>query len=119
MRFTMLTPSAPMRSNVRTAVLCDRDWKPPIAETILLEGSLFARSKRRNLPVLQAVEHEGEGSFLMELWKDASLIVIVDAANSGSVTGHDPSLRRPPSISAGQIRNVSTHAFGLAQAVEF
>ena len=43
--------------------------------------------KRRNLPFLRAIEHEGEGTSLMELWRDAGSVIVVDAVTSGSVTG--------------------------------
>lgn len=76
------------------------------------------RIKRRNLPFLQAIEHEGEGTSLMELWGGAEQVIVVDAVSSGSVTGtihrFDALLQSLPRI----IFNVSTHAFGFIEAVE-
>ena len=74
--------------------------------------------KRRNLPFLRAIEHEREGASLMELWRGAGPVIVVDAVTSGSVTGtvhrFDALLESLP----GQIFNASTHAFGLVEAVE-
>jgi hydrogenase maturation protease len=74
--------------------------------------------KRRNLPFLRTIEHEGEGTSLMELWRGAGPVIVVDAITSGSVPGtvrrFDVLLESLP----GQIFNVSTHAFGLVEAVE-
>jgi hydrogenase maturation protease len=76
------------------------------------------RIKRRNLPFLRAIEHEGEGTSLMELWKGADHVIVVDAVSTGRATGtihrFDALLQSLP----GQIFNVSTHAFGLVEAVE-
>ena len=74
--------------------------------------------KRRNFPFLRAIEHEGEGASLMELWRGAGPVIIVDAVTSGSTPGtvhrFDALLESLP----GQIFNVSTHGFGLVEAVE-
>ena len=74
--------------------------------------------KWRNLPFLRPIEHEGEGTSLMELWRGAGPVIVVDAVTSGSVTGtvhrFDARLESLP----GQIFNASTHAFGLVEAVE-
>lgn len=79
---------------------------------------IVRRIKRRNLPFLRAIEHEGEGTFLMELWKGVGHVVVVDAVSSGSVTGtvhrFDALLQSLPA----QLFNLSTHAFGLVEAVE-
>jgi len=76
------------------------------------------RIKRRNLPFLRAIEHEGEGTSLMELWRGASHVIVVDAVSSGSVTGRihrfDALLQSLPR----QLFSVSTHGFGLVEAVE-
>ncbi len=104
-------------SDVKTPVLVIGIGNPCRGDDSI--GRIVVRKiKRRNLPVLRAVEHEGEGTSLMELWKGASHVIIVDAVNSGSVTGtihrFDALLQSLP----GQIFNVSTHAFGLTEAVE-
>jgi hydrogenase maturation protease len=82
-------------------------------------GRIVVRSiKRRNLPYLRTIEHGGDGTSLMELWKDAGHVIVVDAVSSGRATGtihrFDALLQSLP----GQIFNISTHAIGLVEAVE-
>lgn len=76
------------------------------------------RIKRRNPPFLRAIEHDGEGTSLMELWRGAGSVIVVDAVSSGSVTGtihrFDALLQSLPA----RLFNVSTHAIGLTEAVE-
>ncbi len=82
-------------------------------------GRIIARQiKLRKLPRLLAIEHGGEGTSLMELWKDEAQVIVVDAISSCNVPGKihrfDAHLQPLPA----QIFGVSTHAFGLAEAVE-
>lgn len=64
------------------------------------------------------IEHTGDGAALMELWKDADSVVVIDAVLSGAAPGtvsrFDAALRPLPAL---MFRD-STHAFGLAEAVE-
>ena len=64
------------------------------------------------------IEHTGEGAALMELWKDADPVIVIDAVRSGAAPGtvsrFDAALRPLP---ASMFRH-STHAFGLLEAVE-
>jgi hydrogenase maturation protease len=77
-----------------------------------------ARVKRRNELFLKVVEHSGEGAGLMELWEDASTVIVVDAVTSGAETGivhrFDASRQALPVRFCGG----STHAFGFGEAVE-
>jgi hydrogenase maturation protease len=54
----------------------------------------------------------------MELWKGAGYVIVVDAVSSGKATGtihrFDALLQSLP----GPIFNLSTHVFGLVEAVE-
>lgn len=82
-------------------------------------GRIVVRQiKRRKLPFLRVIEHEGEGTSLMELWKGGGHVIVVDAVSSGGVTGtihrFDALLQSLP----GQFFNLSTHAFGFVEAVE-
>jgi hydrogenase maturation protease len=82
-------------------------------------GKIVVRKiKHRNLPFVRALEHEGEGTSLMEMWTGADRVIVVDAVSSGSVVGtvhrFDATLHPLP----GQIFSVSTHTFGLVAAVE-
>jgi hydrogenase maturation protease len=82
-------------------------------------GLIAARRVRQQVPECGSViEHAGEGAALMELWKDADTVIVIDAMRSGAAPG---TVRRfdaelgplPTSMFRG-----STHAFGLAEAIE-
>jgi hydrogenase maturation protease len=64
------------------------------------------------------IEHTGEGAALMELWKDADAVIVIDAVRSGAAPGtvsrFDATLCPLP---VSMFRD-STHAFSLAEAVE-
>ena len=64
------------------------------------------------------IEHTGEGAALMELWKDADAVIVIDAVRSGAAPGtvsrFDAALCPLP---VSMFRD-STHAFSLAEAVE-
>ena len=64
------------------------------------------------------MEHSGEGASLMETWKGADAVVLVDAASSGSPPGtiHRLEPTRQP-LQATMFQS-STHAFSLPQAIE-
>ena len=74
-----------------------------------------ARIRKRGL---QAIDHTGDGLALIELWEGHSAVVIVDAM----VTGAAPGTVRRFDAAAGPLPReafaVSSHAFGLAEAVE-
>jgi len=81
-------------------------------------GVLVAREIRRRLPTgLRVVEASGEGASLLEIWKGAPGVIIVDAINGpmpGDIHRFDVSATRiPKSLSL-----FSSHAFGVAEAIE-
>jgi hydrogenase maturation protease len=81
-------------------------------------GLIAARRVREQVSECGSViEHTGDGAALMELWKDAEPVIVIDAVRSGAAPGtvsrFDAALRPLPA----SIRD-STHAFGLAEAVE-
>ncbi|MBL9152363.1 MAG: hydrogenase maturation protease [Verrucomicrobiales bacterium] len=63
-------------------------------------------------------ESGGETASLMERWRDANVVLLADAAQSGApagtVTRLDASTRPLPAA----FLHCSTHAFGVAEAVE-
>jgi hydrogenase maturation protease len=70
------------------------------------------------LPDVTVLEQSGEGTALVEAWKAAEQVIVVDALSSGSEPGTIHRFEAgqkplPAHFSAG-----STHAFGLAEAVE-
>lgn len=82
-------------------------------------GICVVRELRRRNPGLSNVrEASGEGSALMQAWEGADRVIIVDAVFSGKVPGAiyrlDASLREIPR----GLFHYSTHAFGVAEAVE-
>jgi len=64
------------------------------------------------------VEVNGEGAALMETWEGADAVILIDAVSSGAAPGtvHRLNAHRQPIPS--QFLNCSTHAFGVAEAIE-
>ena len=82
-------------------------------------GLIAARQVREQVSEhCSVIEHTGEGAGLMELWKGADRVIVIDAVRSGAVPGtvsrFDGTLRPLP---ASMFRD-STHAFSLVEAVE-
>jgi hydrogenase maturation protease len=82
-------------------------------------GLVVARRLRQlSLGNITVIEESGEGTDLMESWKGADTVIIVDAASSGAKPGTihriDAGAQRIPT---GLLR-YSTHAFGVGEAVE-
>lgn len=82
-------------------------------------GIAVARRLRGRLPSgVRIVEVSGGGTALLDTWKDAATVVIVDAVQSGARPGTIHRL----DAHAGQIPSsyfhCSTHAFNVAEAVE-
>lgn len=74
--------------------------------------------KGMNLPDVVAVEQSGEGSSLIEAWKNANDVIIVDAVSSGAVAG---TIHRFDSCNQSvptEFFHYSSHAFGVAEAIE-
>jgi hydrogenase maturation protease len=76
------------------------------------------RLRELDLPGVTVVEQSGEGAALVESWKDAGRVIVVDAISSGGEPGdiyRFAAAGQPlPALFSGD----STHAFGLAEAVE-
>lgn len=69
-------------------------------------------------PGVAVREESGEGAALMEAWKDADSVILVDAVQSGDAPGTIHRLdARAQSIPA-KFFHYSTHAFSVAEAVE-
>ncbi len=70
---------------------------------------------------MQMVQHSGEGTSLIELWRmnGTATVYIVDATYSGLPAGSIQyfEIHNKP-LPACFSRNTSTHAFGLAEAIE-
>ncbi len=82
-------------------------------------GRRVARELRERAPrTLTIQEATGEGTALLESWKGADAVFIIDAVASGAPPGtiHRLDARAQP-LPVGFL-HTSTHAFGVAQAVE-
>lgn len=81
-------------------------------------GPLVLQHVAARCPQARLVEAWGEGAALMETWRDEDAVVIVDAArpagNPGRVVRMDASRVRVPA----SLLFLSTHLFGVAEAVE-
>ena len=77
-------------------------------------GRVVARRLRElELSDVEICEASGEGTALMEAWKDAAAVILIDAAQSGAAPG---TIHR---LDASRVLfHYSTHAFSLAEAVE-
>jgi hydrogenase maturation protease len=73
---------------------------------------------RLNLPQVQVLEHSGEGASLLEHFREADLVIIIDAAQTESSPGTMHFFDAINSPIPSNFFNYSTHAFSVAEAVE-
>jgi hydrogenase maturation protease len=74
---------------------------------------------RRLRGTLDALEHEGDGAGLVEAWRDRYDVVVVDAAtSSGASPGTVSRFDAHDGPLPARVLRSSTHAFGVADAVE-
>ena len=79
---------------------------------------IAGKLKKENLPGTLVKAHSGEGTSLMESWKGASKVILIDAMRSGALPGK---VRRFDALSESipsDFFHYSTHAFSIAEAVE-
>lgn len=82
-------------------------------------GLIVARGLRDlALPNVTVVEQSGEGTALLEAWGGAGRVIVVDAVSSGSEPGTIHRLGVSDQPLPAHFSGGSTHAFGLAEAVE-
>jgi len=82
-------------------------------------GLVVARRLREAAPEsVRVLEESGEGAALIESWQDADTVILIDAVHSGAKPGtiHRLDAREQPI--AKRFFRFSTHAFGVADAVE-
>jgi len=63
-------------------------------------------------------EHEGDGSGLLERWAGAGAVIVVDAAAAGAPAGTIRRFDARAEPLPAELLRSSTHAFGVAEAVE-
>lgn len=64
------------------------------------------------------IEHDGEPAALMDCWQGAGRVLLIDAVCSGAPAGEIFRFNLAREILSEEFDQCSTHAFGLAQAVE-
>ena len=63
-------------------------------------------------------EESGEGGALMEAWKDAEFVVLVDAVESGGLPGTIRRMDARTTVIPSELFHRSTHAFGVSEGIE-
>ena len=82
-------------------------------------GLVVARRLKEAAPASVLVREEtGEGASLLESWQDADTVILIDAVQSGAAPGTVHRLDARAQPIAKEFFRFSTHAFGLAEAVE-
>ena len=82
-------------------------------------GLLVARIVREGAPAgVTVLEHEGEPTALLDTWEGARLAVVVDATLGGGPPGDVQVLDATRAPLPASFTGTSTHAFGLAGAIE-
>jgi hydrogenase maturation protease len=82
-------------------------------------GLEVARVLRGTLPDgVELLEREGEPTALIDSWEGAEAAWLVDAVRSGAPAGTVHRLDAREEELPGDLFHASTHAFGLAEAVE-
>ncbi len=81
-------------------------------------GLVAARElQAKKLPHILVTECSGDGAELMEMWKSAATVILVDAVSSGAKPGTIYRLDALTQPIAASFSFPSTHAFGVAQAL--
>lgn len=78
----------------------------------------WVAGRLRGLPGLEVREADGEGAQLMDLWRGASRVWLVDAVRCGAAPGTVHRLDAAASALPRGFFQYSSHAFALAEAVE-
>lgn len=82
-------------------------------------GLEVAQKLRELAPThIKVLEHGGEGAGLMEMWRDARAVILVDATHSGAAPGTIHRINCSLHALARSMFSSSTHAFSVADAVE-
>lgn len=67
---------------------------------------------------MEVIEHDGEPASLIERWQGFDRVILIDAVVSGKAAGTIFRVDLRDQKLSGLSRNASTHAFGVAEAVE-
>jgi len=66
----------------------------------------------------KVIDHDGEPASLIYLWQGYTSVILIDAVSSGAPTGVIHYIDLCEQALPDRFRNYSTHAFGIAEAVE-
>lgn len=76
------------------------------------------RLSERAGSLCSVIEHTGDGTGLMEAWRDAEVTIVIDAVHSGAEPGtiyrFEPKFQPLPALTF----RYSTHAFSLIEAID-
>jgi hydrogenase maturation protease len=82
-------------------------------------GPLVARAiGAKNLAHTTILEESGEGSVLLEAWKGAHAVILVDAVSSGAAPGTLHRFEAHTESIPAKFFRFSSHEFGVAEAIE-
>ncbi len=82
-------------------------------------GLVVARRLReKNLDGVKVLELSGEGAALIEAWRDAETVILVDAVHSGAAPGTIYRFAAHQQSIPTKFFHYSTHAFSVAEAIE-
>jgi len=82
-------------------------------------GLLFTRMIRTKISgSVTLKESQGEGGALMEAWQGYETVILVDAISSGAPSGTIMKIDATKQNIPAKYFRFSTHAFGLAEAIE-
>lgn len=82
-------------------------------------GLLVARRlKALNIPDVRIVESDGQPPRLLELWHDASMVIVIDAVSSGAAPGTIHWFDLEQEGVPADLVQISSHGLGVAQAIE-
>ena len=77
-----------------------------------------SRLRETKMPGVVVREETGEGAALMEAWKNAAHVILIDATQSGAAPGTIHRLDATRDAVPSRFFHYSTHTFGVAEAVE-
>ena len=81
-------------------------------------GVYAARKLEQFDPSVRVIVRSGEGASLMELWRCYDKVIIIDAVQSGVAPGTIHKLDAGANSIPSDFFHYSSHAFGVAEAVE-
>jgi hydrogenase maturation protease len=82
-------------------------------------GLIVARCLKERAPEhVRVLEESSEGAALMESWKDADAVILIDAVHSGAEPGTLYRLNAHTQPIPTGFSHCSTHAFSTAEAIE-